>query len=99
VGEHGAKPRAKQGIPPALRRKVLRRDHRQCAVPGCRHCTFLDLHHIETREAGGQHEADNLITLCGAHHCTMGNCASRVAYLPAFAFATPTELPTETSST
>ncbi len=30
--------------------------------------TFVDVHHIETREEGGAHEADNLVTLCGAHH-------------------------------
>ena len=63
--------RATQDIPPALRREVLRRDRRCCSVPGCRHATFLDLHHIQTREEGGRHEADNLITLCGAHHHAM----------------------------
>jgi hypothetical protein len=26
------------------------------------------VHHIETREGGGAHEADNLVTLCCAHH-------------------------------
>lgn len=61
-------PRARQQIPPALRREILRRDRRRCQVPGCLHYTFLDLHHIQPREEGGQHEADNLVTLCGAHH-------------------------------
>ena len=37
-------------------------------MPGCRHTAFLDLHHLRPREEGGGHEADNLITLCGAHH-------------------------------
>jgi 5-methylcytosine-specific restriction endonuclease McrA len=60
--------RAKQDVPPALRREVTRRDRRCCVVPGCRHRTFLDLHHILTREEGGAHDAGNLITLCGAHH-------------------------------
>jgi hypothetical protein len=69
VGAAPADPkRAKQDIPPALRRQVLRRDGRRCAVPGCRHGSFLDLHHIEARADGGAHELDNLITLCGAHH-------------------------------
>ncbi len=36
--------RAKQTIPPALRRAVLRRDHERCQVPGCSHATFVDLH-------------------------------------------------------
>jgi 5-methylcytosine-specific restriction endonuclease McrA len=63
-----AGPRAKQDVPPALRRTVLRRDQHRCQVPGCFHVTFVDVHHIETREDGGAHEADNLVTLCSAHH-------------------------------
>jgi hypothetical protein len=61
-------PRAVQSIPPAIRRLVLRRDHGRCVVPGCRHAIHVDLHHLETRAEGGQHDPDNLITLCGAHH-------------------------------
>jgi len=64
--ERGA--RAKQDVPPALRRAVLRRDQHRCQAPGCCHATFVDVHHIETREDGGAHEADNLVTLCSAHH-------------------------------
>ena len=60
--------RAKQSIPPAVRRAVLRRDHGRCRVPGCRNATFLDLHHIDLRSEGGSHSADNLLTVCGAHH-------------------------------
>jgi hypothetical protein len=63
-----ASTRATQTIPPALRRKVMRRDHGRCVVPGCRHATFVDLHHIETRADGGAHDEDNLIVLCSAHH-------------------------------
>jgi hypothetical protein len=44
--------RAKQDIPPSLRRAVLRRDGARCRVPGCRNCRFLDLHHIERRSEG-----------------------------------------------
>lgn len=62
------RPRATQDVPPALRRAVLRRDQHRCQAPGCRHVTFVDVHHIETREDGGAHEADNLVTLCSAHH-------------------------------
>ena len=67
---HGARSalRAKQTIPPALRRAVLRRDHECCQVPGCSHATFLDLHHLQPRSEGGQHELENIITICGAHH-------------------------------
>ena len=61
-------PRAVQSIPPAIRRLVLRRDHGHCVVPGCRHAIYVDLHHLETRSEGGQHDPDNLVTLCAAHH-------------------------------
>ena len=60
--------RASQTIPPAVRRAVLLRDRHCCQVPGCRHATFVDVHHLRAREAGGNHEPDNLLTLCGAHH-------------------------------
>ena len=60
--------RARQDVPPAVRRAVLRRDGGRCVVPGCRSATFLDLHHIRARADGGGHDADNLITACGTHH-------------------------------
>ncbi len=60
--------RASQTIPPAIRRTVLQRDHHRCQVPGCRHATFVDVHHLRARAEGGTHDADNLLTLCGAHH-------------------------------
>ena len=60
--------RAKQDIPPALRRAVLLRDEQRCRVPGCKNAVFLDLHHIQLRSEGGRHEASNLITVCSAHH-------------------------------
>ena len=61
-------PRAKQSIPPAIRRLVLRRDGGRCAVPGCRHATYVDVHHLDPRSDGGGHEPENLVTLCSAHH-------------------------------
>jgi 5-methylcytosine-specific restriction endonuclease McrA len=60
--------RASQTIPPSVRRAVLLRDQHCCQVPGCRHATFVDVHHLRAREDGGSHEPDNLLTLCGAHH-------------------------------
>lgn len=65
---NGGRRRSSQTIPPAVRRAVLRRDHHRCQVPGCRHATFVDVHHIRARAEGGGHEPDNLLTLCGAHH-------------------------------
>jgi hypothetical protein len=64
----GRPSRATQDVPPAVRRLVLRRDHGQCVFPGCRHGVFLDIHHIEYRSQGGDHDPDNLVTICAAHH-------------------------------
>jgi hypothetical protein len=61
-------PRAVQTIPPAIRRLVLRRDHGRCVVPGCRHAIHVDAHHLVRRAEGGQHDPNQLVTLCGAHH-------------------------------
>jgi hypothetical protein len=60
--------RARQSIPPSVRRFVLRRDGHCCAFPGCRHATFVDVHHIDSRADGGEHDPENLVTLCSAHH-------------------------------
>jgi HNH endonuclease/RuvA, C-terminal domain len=67
---HSGQPRtrAKQTIPPAVRRSVLTRDQRRCRVPGCTHATFVDVHHIVPRSEGGRNEPTNLVTLCGSHH-------------------------------
>jgi hypothetical protein len=67
-GATRATPRARQSIPPALRRTVLLRDQRRCQVPGCNNTTWHDLHHLELRSEGGPHSLDNIICLCGAHH-------------------------------
>jgi len=76
--------RARQSIPPAVRRAVLRRDGNRCAVPGCTHHRFLDVHHLDPLAEGGSHDPDRLITLCGAHHrgthfgalCITGNATA-----------------------
>jgi hypothetical protein len=47
---------------------VLLRDRHRCQVPGCRHATFVDVHHLRARAARGGHALENLLTLCGAHH-------------------------------
>ena len=60
--------RATQSIPPAVRRKVLRRDGRRCVVPGCHNHLYLDVHHLDPRAEGGGHHPERLATLCGAHH-------------------------------
>jgi hypothetical protein len=60
--------RAKQTIPPAVRRAVLARDQQRCRVPGCTHATFLDVHHIRPRSEGGSNDPANLIGICSPHH-------------------------------
>jgi hypothetical protein len=60
--------RAKQHIPPAVRRAVLARDRHRCRVPGCTHATFLDIHHVVPRSEGGSNDPENIMTICGAHH-------------------------------
>ncbi|MGV8120081.1 MAG: HNH endonuclease [Candidatus Xenobiia bacterium LiM19] len=47
---------------------ILKRDHFQCQVPGCRCRRNLQVHHIIWRSKGGCDEHFNLITLCKAHH-------------------------------
>jgi hypothetical protein len=37
-------------------------------APGCRHSTFVDVHHLDLRSEGGEHDPDNLVVLCAAHH-------------------------------
>jgi hypothetical protein len=60
--------RARQSVPPALRRAVLTRDRHRCTVPGCTHATFVDVHHVQPRSEDGRNEASNLLTICSAHH-------------------------------
>ena len=60
--------RARQTIPPAMRRAVLLRDQRRCQIPGCQNTRFVDVHHLELRSEGGPHTLDNLACTCSAHH-------------------------------
>jgi hypothetical protein len=68
VGSTSQPKHTTQTVPPAIRRRVLRRDRDCCVVPECRHSTFVDVHHLELRSEGGSHEEDNLVVLCAAHH-------------------------------
>ncbi len=55
-------------IPPRLRRQVLARDHHRCQYPGCRHASFLQIHHRVPLSQGGATELENLVTLCSKCH-------------------------------
>jgi RuvA, C-terminal domain/HNH endonuclease len=60
--------RARQDVPPAIRRLVMRRDGGRCVVPGCFQGVFVDIHHVVPRSEGGDHDPDGLAVLCCAHH-------------------------------
>jgi len=60
--------RRTRAIPPRVRRVVLARDGHRCIVPGCTNRLWLDIHHLRHFANGGDHNPQNLITLCSAHH-------------------------------
>jgi hypothetical protein len=60
--------RARQDVTPAVRKIVRHRDLDRCRIPGCRASTNTDVHHIVPRWAGGSHDPENLLVLCGGHH-------------------------------
>ncbi|MGH8913726.1 MAG: HNH endonuclease, partial [Acidimicrobiia bacterium] len=56
-----------EAIPPAVRAYVLHRDQGRCQVD-CTSSYRLQVHHIRHRADGGDHDPDNLVTLCWYHH-------------------------------
>ena len=46
----------------------MRRDKGRCVVPGCTHTHYVDVHHLDPRADGGDHDPDRLVVLCCAHH-------------------------------
>lgn len=40
----------------------------QCAMPGCNHTRFIQIHHMQEWADGGETNLDNLIPLCSACH-------------------------------
>lgn len=40
----------------------------QCAMPGCNHTRFMEIHHMQEWADGGETNLDNLIPLCSACH-------------------------------
>jgi 5-methylcytosine-specific restriction protein A len=49
-----------------IRQKVLKRDRYKCQMPGCKHRSRLQIHHIimYSKSVYLRSEPDNLITLC-----------------------------------
>ncbi len=54
-------------VPPKLRRFVLNRDG-GCTIDGCGSRYRLEVHHIVPRSQGGNHDLENLTTVCWWHH-------------------------------
>jgi len=67
IDVHG-KQKSVQDVTPALRAKVMLRDHGTCRVPGCRAAANIEVHHIVPWSVGGAHTLDNLLALCDGHH-------------------------------
>jgi len=71
VGLHQGRPiaasDATRTIPPAVRRFVMWRDG-GCTIAGCCSRYRLQIHHLRPRSEGGDHDPDNLTTLCWHHH-------------------------------
>lgn len=62
-----------RAIPAAVTHEVVKRDHGQCTfiLPSGKRCPsmrWVDRHHITPWARGGGHSAENLTTLCAAHH-------------------------------
>ena len=81
--------RATQTIPPRVRREVVLRHGTRCAVPGCRHAAFVELHHTVRRADGGDHDPDLLVALCEGHHAAthLGTLVIDGTYSTGFTFA------------
>ncbi len=71
VGLQGGKPvvtsQATSAVPPAVRSFVAWRD-KGCTISGCTSHYRLQAHHIKHRAHRGDHDPDNLATLCWFHH-------------------------------
>lgn len=52
----------------AQRRAMARRDGGACQFPGCRVSRYVDAHHVDWWEHGGETNVDVLVTLCRFHH-------------------------------
>lgn len=57
-----------EAIPSAVRKFVLHRDQGICQIDGCRSRYRLQPHHVVPRSEGGDHDPDNLVSLCWYHH-------------------------------
>lgn len=58
-----------------FRKDVIKRDKRNCQMPGCKSKTRLQVHHIKTwaNAASLRYDTDNGITLCKSCHDSIKN--------------------------
>ncbi len=68
VSDGAARGQRSRTIPTRTRRAVQHVYGGMCAVPGCRHRLWVDVHHVRAYADGGSHEEPNLVLLCTAHH-------------------------------
>jgi len=64
-----ARARRRTSIPPAMRRRVLERDHHRCQIPGCRHTLDLD-----ESEPEASSRRDMVAFLCTSTASPTGGC-------------------------
>jgi len=50
----------------------------QCAMPGCTHSRFLEIHHIREWAEGGKTDISNLIPLCSSCHSKVSHGIARI---------------------
>lgn len=50
----------------------------QCAMPGCTHTRFFEIHHIHDWAEGGATDMDNLIPLCSSCHSKVSHGMARI---------------------
>ncbi|MCP1387154.1 HNH endonuclease [Corynebacterium sp. TA-R-1] len=50
----------------------------QCAMPGCTHARFIEIHHIHQWANGGLTDIDNLIPLCSACHSLVSHGTAHI---------------------
>lgn len=53
----------------------------QCAMPGCAHRRFIEMHHIREWDHGGETNVDNLIPLCSSCHSRVSQGVVRIEHL------------------
>jgi len=70
-------------VAPSVARHVRARDGYRCSVPGCNNTRWLDNHHLDWRQNGGDNSKENLALTCTRHHRMLHNKQLFVTPTPA----------------